>query len=248
MEEVLLNSVDFKVRLQRANCCFANKAYQLGIDNSLGIDCHDSIRKVALLEAFINIIKCYQTTSIAVSAIGKIKIALVGGSPTISTIVVNGVNILSGVVTGVSNDISGTIDALVTNINSNTSIPDYTAYREGIDILVIKALPSAGSTPNGYIVLGTVSQVSPQWIQDMNGGVTAAPYTKEELNKINCLTVDQINDIFEYISKECCLCFAPPGFEYSLPQPLIQKKHFINKENGSGFFLRENGNNYIIHE
>lgn len=100
-----------------------------------------------------------------ISATGKF--SLTGGAGTITSITVNGVNILGSTATGATlADIAA--DA-VKIINNYSSTPDYTAVVNGNDI-IIQALPAAGSGPNSYVVAGAVTGTITYTTENMSGG------------------------------------------------------------------------------
>lgn len=93
--------------------------------------------------------------------------SLTSGSGTITSITVNGVNILGSTATGASLALLAA-DA-VNKINSFTSSPDYTAVVNGNNI-IIQALPSAGAGPNSFVVSGAVTGTIAFTAMNMSGG------------------------------------------------------------------------------
>lgn len=100
-----------------------------------------------------------------ISATGKF--SLTGGAGTITSITVNGVNILGSTATGAT--LADLAADAVKIINNYSSTPDYTAVVNGNDI-IIQAFPAAGSGPNSYVVAGAVTGTITYTTENMSGG------------------------------------------------------------------------------
>ena len=95
------------------------------------------------------------------------RITLGGAAGSITSITVNGVNILGSTATGASlADIA--IDA-ANKINTYSSTPDYTAAPSGDDIIIFAA-PSAGSSPNNFVVAAATAGGLTYTAENMRGG------------------------------------------------------------------------------
>ena len=80
-----------------------------------------------------------------------------GTGSDITSIIIDGKELLSGTVSW-DTDLDTTMAAVVVDINSHISFPDYTAsYNSGTDVLTISGLPGSGATSNGDVLNHTVS-------------------------------------------------------------------------------------------
>jgi len=111
--------------------------------------------------------KVYFSAPLAGNIASVGRFSLTGGAGTITSITVNGVNILGSTATGASLALLAA-DA-VSKINTYISAPDYTAVVSG-DEIVIQADPAAGSGPNSYVVAGAITGTVTYTVENMSGG------------------------------------------------------------------------------
>lgn len=90
-----------------------------------------------------------------------------GSSGSVDSITVNSVNIMSSSVS-FNTDLVTTAGDVVSNINANTSSPNYSAVQAANRIIIL-AEESAGSTPNGYVVSPTFTSIGGT-LQNMSNG------------------------------------------------------------------------------
>jgi hypothetical protein len=108
--------------------------------------------------------------------LARVNVTITGGGynpgvSRISALSINGVSIISEPVDWQSSN-ENTAYLLAEEINSHSSVPDYTAEANGATV-TIYAAPGTGSTPNGYIVSATVGGT----VTINNGGVMASGVT-----------------------------------------------------------------------
>jgi hypothetical protein len=108
--------------------------------------------------------------------LAKVNITITGGTynpgvDRISALTINGVGIISGPVDWQSSNENAAF-LLAEDINSHTSVPDYTAEANGATV-TITAVAGTGATPNGYIVSATVGGT----VTLNNGGIMAGGVT-----------------------------------------------------------------------
>ena len=114
-----------------------------------------------------------------VSAAATATVTLTGGAAgSVDTITVDGVNIMSGSV-AFTTDLATTAAAVASNINSHTSSPEYTAAAVGA-VITISAASSAGSDPNGFVVLVTATTIT-YTKTNMSGGSFAYVSSPENM-------------------------------------------------------------------
>ena len=107
-------------------------------------------------------------TPAAVASTGTV-ILTGGGSGSVDSITVDGVNVMSGAVS-YSTSLSVTATAVAANINAYTSSPNYTAIAVGTTITVTAS--TAGSASNGFAVVATATTITTS-TTDMTGGSDA---------------------------------------------------------------------------
>ena len=114
-----------------------------------------------------------------VSAAATATVTLTGGAAgSVDTITVDGVNIMSGSV-AFTTDLATTAAAVASNINAYTSSPEYTAAAVGA-VITISAASSAGSDPNGFVVLVTATTIT-YTKTNMSGGSFAYVSSPENM-------------------------------------------------------------------
>ena len=106
---------------------------------------------------------------VAVKATGTVTLTG-GGSGSVDSIKVNGVEVMSGAVSFVT-DLPLTAAAVAANINAHTSSPEYTAYAIGAVITITAAI--AGTASNTFVVTPTATTITTSKT-DMAGGLDAA--------------------------------------------------------------------------
>ena len=209
---------DIEVRLQLSTCCAGRKASKLAKQLLHGSDClEQSFREFSLLSNYIEILKCYKTPLDAIPA--YINYNANGWSGGTNFNLIFTFNFLIGVsnqvvVTG-QTSIDGALTAMAAAINTANG-ETIAEYDEEHNILTIE-YPTAGIIGNGKLLSAiTASGVGVPTITPTTatfaGGV--AEVTAEDVEDLNCVTEDQLQIIFENISKICNICFKPLGFTY----------------------------------
>jgi hypothetical protein len=95
------------------------------------------------------------------------RLTLSGAIGTLTSVTVNGVNILGSTATGAT--LADIVADAANIINNYTSVPDYKAMPSG-DTLIIFALSSAGSGPNNYVVASATTGGMVATPENMRGG------------------------------------------------------------------------------
>ncbi len=93
-----------------------------------------------------------------------------GGAGSVDSVTVNSVNVL-GASVPFNTSLTQTAADVAAQINSNHSVPEYTATSAGA-VVTIKALPGTGTGPNGYVVGGTYTTIAATPV-NLSGGVAA---------------------------------------------------------------------------
>jgi len=95
-----------------------------------------------------------------------------GAGNEVQTITVNGVDVLGGAVSWATSN-EATATAVAAAITANTSAPDYNATAVGASV-IISGVAGSGSTPNGFLIAGTVGgDVTVGNSVAMSGGIDA---------------------------------------------------------------------------
>ncbi|CAB4122599.1 hypothetical protein UFOVP37_33 [uncultured Caudovirales phage] len=143
-------------------------------------------------------------TPVAVAAKGTV--TLTGGaSGAVNGITVNSVQIMSGAVS-FTTDLATTAAAVATNINLNTSIPDYTASAVGA-VITITAVTANGTT-NGYALVATTTTITATSTDMANGSdaLTASDANKW-MFQAEFDSSTQYNSLLAHVSPNGrCLC------------------------------------------
>jgi hypothetical protein len=102
-----------------------------------------------------------------------------GASGSVDSITVNGVNIMSSAVNFNSSLIQTAAD-VASNINGNTSSPNYTASNGGTTTVTITAVADSGNTPNGFVVTSATTTITTT-DTNMSGGISKADDLETDL-------------------------------------------------------------------
>ncbi len=125
-------------------------------------------------------------------AFGVINITAVSGTGSVTSITVNGTQILSSTVTGTT---VALLNAnLAANIVAYTPTSTYTAYVSN-GLLYVQAATGTGSTPNGYVMVVTATSTTFTNTNFSNGGSTGGDYSTGFNGKRFWLWADSVNAI-----------------------------------------------------
>jgi len=122
------------------------------------------------------------SVSAGTQATGSIELTA-GASGSVDTITVNGVDLLGGTPVAFDTDLGTTASNVATQINSYSSIPNYTANAAGAVITITASLPHTDY--NGYVVAGTATTITLGNEVNMSGGVVP--------NEVTDVTVDGVS-------------------------------------------------------
>jgi hypothetical protein len=135
--------------------------------------------------------------------LAKVNITITGGTynpgvDRISALTINGVGIISGPIDWQSSNENFAF-LVAEDINSQASVPDYTAVANGATI-TISASPGTGATPNGFLVSATVGGT----VTLSNGGLMAGGVTgSKEKWEVTVGGTFEVGDKFDiYIDDE----------------------------------------------
>lgn len=93
-----------------------------------------------------------------------------GGSGSVNTVTVNGINIIPQGAVAFNASLSQTATDLAAAINAGMSSPEYRASAVGA-VVTITALPGTGTGPNGFVVTATLTTITATYVN--MGTVTA---------------------------------------------------------------------------
>ena len=201
-----LNQNDINIRLQYITCCLATKADELAKSYTLGLECADAhMKKLAMLDAMFEAIHAYVPQEVVAHGI----INITSGNFGSVTAVVNAVTIGSA---NWNSGTSQTASDLAAAINALTSSNGgFTATSAGSTILIY-APDGSGDSYNLTAITANVTGNVVATTQPFDGGVDGL---EEDDMDDNCLTEAQIEDMFEYASKGCSICFPAGGTTYA---------------------------------
>lgn len=198
-----MKQLDNTVRVQLLNCCIADLGEEISDRLFLGIsqDCQQTT--LQLMIAFRDALACYKPNNGETLATGTV--TLTGGSS--GTIVVKVNSLVINVAVTYATSLSNTASLLATAINNYLSNPNYTATANGA-VVTISAAEESGDAPNDFVVSTTLTGTLTATTTNMTGGVDAD-------TDLNCLTQDEVDSMWDYVSKKCNLCFAPYDTVYT---------------------------------
>lgn len=200
-----LSYIDIKTRTQYLSQYIADYGYAISTGIYGGKYCEKDFRKLSLLTIYADILIC-NLPKPEVIAIGQIEVDnfVIGSTKTLTSITINGVEIMGGVAGGGSSVLLA--EDIAENINDHSSSTDYIATSDGNFVTIYGAV-GTGSSANGTIVIvnGTGSATV---ISEVVGGEDEG-----SLDDV-CLTNDELEGIFTHISELTGLCYVPAGSNY----------------------------------
>lgn len=200
---------DIEVRLANAKCCAGNLAYKTANAFKYGLSTSKCLLKqLELLEIYIEALCKYQAL-INEETVSTGTIIITGGTGSTVRGKINGVIISE--YTAIDVDPKITASNLNDGINSfeqTTGLPTYTSTVQDVT-LTISASRGTGSEPNGYQTTleptaGTVIYTTTDFSEGEN----------EVTEKDNCITEEEMQDLFEQINIICKSCSASPNTTY----------------------------------
>ncbi len=188
------NSLD--IRLQKLICCIGTLGGKIADNLSIGSCYTEKLEKLKILIGYLEALECYSISDEDILATGTIKLISIPTSGVEINILVNGISI-SGIFTTTATGINSQSNALVNQINSyqSTYVATYTLGSQTITL--------TGLCTNDTISLTTSDEKLTYTVIGFSGGYCS----------INCLTEDQVLEMFERVSKYCEICF--PSAEYN---------------------------------
>lgn len=211
---MIINSTDLSIRLQKLQCCLAEKISNISKKVALGLKCQKEISDAEIIMYIIEALKCQIVNKKETLASMEVPFHAVYGPATINTIQFDGNNLITTPVPLTIGDVIQSVADLVTEINLNGF--GYTAKQSG-NILIIYAPSGDQTLYNGLQMTIGIGNWYNTSKNSMSGGINEVNYTEAELDTLNCLSLDQLDTIFEYTTKLCDVCYAPYGVNYHLP-------------------------------
>jgi hypothetical protein len=237
-----MTSTDLKIRLQRLQCCLASKISNISNRISLGLKCEKEIAEAEIGMYIVEALRCYKVSKPNTLARTDIQLNAVTGSTTITSITINAVNIIDNSVALTVGDTEASLTAVMNEINSSSA--GYSSSLYSSNILTIFSPATNPEDYNGYYptVVASPSNASLVPPSPMSGGINGVTYTNTEINELNCLTLAQVDDIFEYSTKLCSICYAPYDSQY---ETIISKIPVFLLKKEAGGYLRKEDNFYL---
>lgn len=250
MSVILPNNItynDLKYRLQNIQCCLPNKAVELYNRINLGINCCNEERELNVAMAYLDMLKCY-ITNWETPYTYQESIEL--GSSSLFTIgfEIAELDANSEIITSFSINFIGYYSVTYpTPVSMNTVINDYIAATGyNMSIVSIQLNPKSTQFNLSLYVNCKFSEFSalvnfdyflfPE-IEHSEVEATFGPCEYENINIIgptytsqdqaNCLSIEEVVNMFEWLQKYCCMCFPNYGnydniVELSNNQPMPQ--------------------------
>jgi hypothetical protein len=159
----LLELIDYQETMTGPN----SSAGTLTLDLELGNTFH-----VTLLED-VATLTIDNWPSEGVGATGSFDLNDMAAADTLDTVLVNGVDLLDSSPVTFDTDLDVTGDAIVAEIDGNTTTPNYTATHNGAGIVTIVGLAARGVMDNGLVVDTTETGFTVTSKTDMSGGSTS---------------------------------------------------------------------------
>lgn len=198
---------DLAVRIQTIQCCLANKADKIASDLAKGIDCECKLKQLELAEILLDSIKCYNTSLINTTGFS-------GG--TVYEFSDTGIytgSYLTVVIT-VDGDEIFNFDQNPQAINLETVFENLVLDNPDLYWYYTKN----GTDDFTFIIFNT----TPQTVEFVLDGVTHVPDVVnpypavtatyyDDQNAANCLTVEQLDKILQYLANYCGDCFLEYG-------------------------------------
>jgi hypothetical protein len=156
----LLELIDYRETMTGPN----SSAGTLTLDLELGNTFH-----VNLLEN-VTTLTINNWPSSGVAATGSFDLNDMAAADTLDTVLVNGVDLLDGSPVTFDTDLDITGDAIVAEIDGNTTTPNYTATHDGSGIVTIVGIPARGVLDNGLVVDTTETGFTVTSKTNMSGG------------------------------------------------------------------------------
>lgn len=199
---------DVLVRTRKAMCCFSRFSDVVSIKLSNGtVPCKEEIRKIELLSAYIEILRCYEPPITEVLATGSFTLTGTAGTVWVT---VNAVPITTSAIT-FATSLATTATAIAAAVTTDTSTPNYTATATGV-VVTITAVAGSGIRPNGLVIESIVTgDMAITSVVNMTGGVTG------RIDADNCFTLARAKGVFSDIEELTDITFAPTGYTYSNP-------------------------------
>ena len=192
-----LTQQDLDVRLQLASCCIGDKTTDLLAKIKIGaktVPC--KLQELQVMQEMLEYLKCYDVTLQETLATGSITM----NTSTLDSVInvsVGGITITGDLVI-TSSDTNEQMTIIYNLINSYQSVYAATLNTDNVSYII----EIEGTCSNEII---TVESEDTILIENLTNGVCLTD---------NCLTEEQVQAMFNWISRKCSICFQPPGFTY----------------------------------
>lgn len=191
-----ISQENMDIRLQRLICCIGNLAGDIANSISIGGCYTEKLFKLKILIGYLEALECYSINDEEILASGTIQLNSIVSSGLDIEVFVNGINI-SGTYTTISTNAANNTRLLGEQINSyqNTYLTTYDS--------VTRTLTITGKCSNDIITINSDDGIT-STITGLSGGVCST----------NCITEDQVLDMFEKVSNYCNICFPNPEYNF----------------------------------
>ena len=199
---------DVLVRTRKTMCCFTRMADDSASELANGkIPCMEDIRKVELLAAYIEILRCHEPPITEVLATGSFTLTGTNGTVWIT---VNAVPITTAAISFIT-DPTITATLVASTATTDASTPNYTATSAAA-VVTITAVAGSGDRANGLAIQAiTTGDMAITGTVNMTGGVTG------RVDGDNCFTLARAKGIYNKVEELGNLIFAAPGTTYNNP-------------------------------
>lgn len=204
------NLTDIQKRVRKAYCCIADLGDIVRKDYIYGRSCKKAnMRKLQLLIAYLKSVCDYLPIDTGTQGSGTF--ALSGTNGTIK-VRVNGAPISDAI--AFNSSLATTAADLTTNINAYTTTPErYTAtHTLGTSKVTLTAVNKTSQVNNNLITATTTGNMA---LDGSNATLIIVGGEDTIVDGDNCATEEQMQLVFEKISKLCEVCFKASGYSYS---------------------------------
>jgi hypothetical protein len=245
-----MNNIDVKVRLQKISCSYKDKIAKLSDMMTQGLPCTKDLNEAIIISYFIDMLKCYDFDQIgdiiSGSNEGTVFISLLYNaevnpefSDFIGQLETNEDNVTSFQLQ-MNGDVVFTDNKFDTEGNGPAAVWQLLldqGFIESYNIDVNTHTLEVDCQYSGNTFTLTIGVKMGELVIPYSFDITVPPCStttqgivKEGVD--NCLSLDDIRKIFDWLSKKLNVCFAPEGTTYVLPGPITRIiSEELNNEN-----------------
>lgn len=221
---------DLKYRLQNIQCCLPNKATELLNRINLGINCCNEERELNIATAYLDILKCYITDWAAPYSYSNAEDVDSYPSITFYIILPGGTTSTDEIFTYFSINNTGyeqeyrlgSLTDIINDYITNTGLNMVLFYQSvNISESVFGITLDLPCEYSGESITGTFTYTDGKTETTITYGGTATQCVQNTVNIVgpeytyqdsaNCLTREEVVNMFEWLQKYCCMCFPNYG-------------------------------------